>query len=137
MPSPHFHWTDISMDFVTGLPLSQGHDTILVVTCRDSKECHYIPCRAGDEGTSSETTAQLLIDNVWRLHGLPLSIVSDRGTQFTSAVWKQFCSQLRLSSALSWALSTSFNPQTDGQTQPANADLATYLRMFVNHLQDD
>ena len=79
LPIPVQRWTDISMDFITGLPDSEGYNAILTVADTLSKERHYIPCFSGDEGTSAEATAKLLIKWIFRLHGLPSSIVSDRG----------------------------------------------------------
>ena len=64
LPIPQRPWQDISLDFVTGLPLCEGLNAILVVTCRLTKERHYIPCFAGDEGTTAEATAQLLLKHV-------------------------------------------------------------------------
>jgi transposase InsO family protein len=105
------------MDFITGLPLStEGFNTILTVVDRLSKERHYIPCTAGEEGTSAEETAKLFLRWVYRTHGLPDSIVSDRGTQFVSLLWKSLCARLGISNKLS----TAYHPQTDGQTERAN-----------------
>ena len=72
-------WTHISVDFITKLPLAQGYDSILVVVDRLTKMVHFIPTT---EKTSAEGLAQLFRDNVWKLHGLPKSIISDRGPQF-------------------------------------------------------
>jgi hypothetical protein len=70
-------WKDMSVDFITGLPLStEGFNTILTAIDRSSKERHYIPCAAGEEGTSAEETAKLFLRWVYRTHGLPDSIVS-------------------------------------------------------------
>ncbi|ETN72937.1 hypothetical protein NECAME_18601, partial [Necator americanus] len=76
LPIPHRAWEDISMDFVVGLPWSKQCNAILVVTCRLTKMRHLIPCR---DTTTAKDLAQLYIDNVFRLHGIPKSIVSDRG----------------------------------------------------------
>jgi len=67
------------MDFVTGLPLCEDMDAILMVVDRLSKERYYIPCKAGDEGTTSEQTAKLLYKYVWKYYGLCNTIISDRG----------------------------------------------------------
>jgi len=98
------------MDFVTGLPLCEGMDAILMVVARLSKERHYIACKAGDEKTTSEQTAKLLYKHVWKHHGLCDTIISDRGPQFVSTVYKQLCDILRIKAKLS----TAFHPQTDG-----------------------
>ena len=68
------------MDFVTGLLLYQGMNAILNVTDRLTKERYYIPYHSGDDGTTAEETANLFVRKVWKLHSLPQSIVSDRGS---------------------------------------------------------
>ena len=83
---PEQRWQDISIDFITGLPLSEGHNAILTVVDRLSKERHYIPYTAGEEGTSAEETVKLLLQWVYRTHGLSSSIISDRGPQFVSMI---------------------------------------------------
>ena len=110
LPVPQQRWQDLTTDFITGLPLSEGFDAIWVVVCRLSKERHYVPCTASDEGTSAESTAMMLIREVFRLHRLPASIISDRGPQFIATVWKSFCKRLGISAKLS----TAFHPKTDG-----------------------
>ena len=79
MPIPQQPWQDLSLDFVTGLPTDQGQDTILVVVCRLTKERHYIPCSGADSGTTAEATARLFVQHIIRLHGLPDTVISDRG----------------------------------------------------------
>ena len=79
LPVPDHTWQDISMDFVVGLPKSQGFDAIWVVVKRLSKQRHFVPCMTT---LDVEGLARLFNDNVFRLHGLPDSIVSDRGPQF-------------------------------------------------------
>jgi len=133
LPIPDRPWLDIAMDFVTGLPLCEGMDAVLMVVDRLSKERHYIACKAGDEGTTSEQTAQLMYRHVWKHHGLSDTITSDRGPQFTSAVHKQLCDILGIKAKLS----TAFHPQTDGQSEISNAEMERYLRTFVNEYQDN
>ncbi len=72
------------MDFIVGLPESHSCNTILVVVDRLSKERHYIIYIDKDNGTSTENTAKILIEHVWKYYRLPTSVISDRGTQFTS-----------------------------------------------------
>ena len=67
------------MDFVTGLPKCELKNTILMVVDWLAKERVYIPCLDQDEGTNAEATAKMLLHNVWQKHGLPLSVVSNRG----------------------------------------------------------
>jgi len=80
---PEKPWMHISADFITKLPLAQGYDSILVVFDRLTKMVHFIPTI---EKTSAEGLAQLFRDNVWKLHRLPESIISDRGPQFTAGL---------------------------------------------------
>ena len=121
------------MDFITGLPKSEGYNAICTIVDRATKERHYVPCHWGDQGTSAEATAWLLIWNVFRLHGLPESIVSDRGTQFVSILWKAFCTKLGIKANLS----TAYHPETDGQSERANQDVKQSLRVYCNYIQDD
>jgi hypothetical protein len=81
LPIPDGPWKDLSMDFVTRLPWSDGYNAILVVTCQLTKMRHLIQCR---DTTTAEQLAELFLEHLFRLHGLPRSIVSDRGTQFVA-----------------------------------------------------
>jgi len=80
---PEKPWTHISADFITKLSLAQGYDSILVVVNRLTKMVHFIPTM---EKTLAEGLAQLFRDNVWKLHGLSESIISDRGPQFAAGL---------------------------------------------------
>lgn len=91
LSTPHRPWSHISLDFVTGLPHSSGKSVILTIIDRFSKAAHFVPLT---KLPSASDTAQALIENVFWLHGIPLDIVSDRGPQFTSQVWRTFCSYL-------------------------------------------
>ena len=94
----------------------------------------FIACCADSEGgTSAENTASFLLQNVWKLHGLPSTIVSDRGTQFTSEMWRHLCRMLEINCKLS----TAFHPETDGQTEIVNSEMERYIRTYVNYHQDD
>lgn len=118
---PSRPWSHIALDFVTGLPPSQGKTTILTIVDRFSKAAHFI---ALPKLPTAKETADLLVNHVVRLHGIPLDIVSDRGPQFTSHVWKAFCQSL----GASVSLSSGFHPQTNGQTERTNQDLESALR---------
>lgn len=124
-------WSSISMDFITQLPKTKsGHDAILVFVDRLTKMVHFaqttVQCTAAD-------TAKLFIHHVVRLHGVPLSIVSDIDSRFTSRFWQ--ASVPFLGTKLS--MSTAFHPQTDGQTERVNKVLEDTIRHYVNPRQDD
>lgn len=121
LPVPKRPWSHIAVDFVTGLPPSQGNTVILTVVDRFSKAAHFI---ALPKLPTAKETADCITNNVFRLHGIPLDIVSDRGTQFTSQVWRSFCEGL----GATVSLTSGFHPQTNGQTERANQDLETALR---------
>jgi transposase InsO family protein len=80
-----------------------------------------------------EGLAELFLTNIFRLHGLPETVVSDRGPQFASRFWKHLCHALKIEPRLS----TAFHPETDGQTERVNAIMEQYLRAYVNYQQDD
>jgi transposase InsO family protein len=91
---------------------------------------HLIPYHITDD---ADKLAMLFITYVWKLHGLPESIISDRGSLFKSEFWKRLCKRLRIDALLSIA----FHSETDGQTEIVNAALKTFLRCYVNYYQDD
>jgi hypothetical protein len=118
------------MDFITDLPKSEGYDTILVVIDRLTKMSHFIPC---SKDLDARQFANLFMKEIVRLHGLPHDIITDRGTLFTSDLWKETTGKL----GIERRLSTAFHPQTDGQTERTNAILEQYLRAYINYQQDD
>ena len=91
---------------------------------------HFIPCR---DTCTAEQLAGLFARHVFRLHRLPESIISDRGTHFTAKFWCARCNIL----GIELLLSTPFHPKTDGQTERMNAILEQYLRAYISYLQDD
>jgi len=113
-------WTHLTVDFITKLLIVAGKDAILVVCNWLSKMTHFV---ATIEGTSAEGLARLFRDNVWKLHGLPKSVVSDRGPQFAVELTKELNRMLEIETKLS----TVFHPQTDGQTERMNQELEQYL----------
>ena len=130
LPTPQRSWQDISMDFITHLPKSGPYDAILVIVDRLTKMKHFLRCR----GTcDAERVARLYTKHVWKIHGLPKTIVSDRGPQFVSKFWTHLTRRLGIRALLS----TAYHPETDGQTERANAFLEQYLRVYVSYLQDD
>jgi len=126
---PEKPWSHISADFITKLLLAQGYDSILLVVDRLTKMVHFIPTT---EKTTAEGLARLFRDNVWKLHSLPESIISDRGPQFAAGVMRELNAILGINSKLS----TAFHPQTDRQTERMNQELEQYLRMFIDHHQE-
>ncbi|XP_050924947.1 uncharacterized protein LOC108874699 [Lates calcarifer] len=126
LPIPHRPWSHIAVDFVTGLPPSDGNNTILTVIDRFSKSVHFIPL---SKLPSALETANLLIQHVFRLHGIPQDIVSDRGPQFSSRVWQAFCRAVGATASLS----SGYHPQTNGQTERANQDLEAALRCVASN----
>jgi transposase InsO family protein len=130
LPIPDGPWKSLSMDHIVDLPVSDGYDCILVVADRFTKMAHFIRSRKTD---TARTLAQQFLDNVFRLHGLPKDIVSDRGTLFTSQWWTEFLSLLDVKPNLS----TAFHPQSDGQTERINQTVELHLRLYCDYLQDD
>jgi len=127
---PERLWQHISVDFITKLLVSKGHDSILVVCDRFSKMLHFV---ATTEKMMAEGLARLFRDNVWKLHGLLESVISDRGPQFAAGMMKELNKMLGIETKLSMA----YHPETDGQTERTNQELEQYLRMYVNHRQNN
>ncbi|KAI0994621.1 hypothetical protein K3495_g13560 [Podosphaera aphanis] len=130
LPIARQPWQEISMDFVTGLPLSEGYDAIMVVVDRLTKMRHLIPCHTT---VNSKDVAILYLNNVWKIHGLPTHVTSDRRTQFTANFWKNLCKHLGIQARMS----TAFHPETNGQTERFNAVMEQYLRSYISYQQDD
>jgi len=108
------------VDFIIKLPVVARKDAILVVYDRLSKMTHFV---ATTEGTLAEGLARLFRDNIWKLHELPESVVSDRGPQFVAKLTKELNRMLEIEMRLSMM----FHPQTDGQTEQMNQELKQYL----------
>ncbi|CAJ2633781.1 unnamed protein product [Trifolium pratense] len=122
---PEWKWEDIAMDFVTGLPRTQkGYDSVWVIIDRLTKSAHFLPVKT--TYTASQY-AKLYLEEIVSLHGVPVSIISDRGAQFTAQFWKSF--QSALGTRLN--LSTAFHPQTDGQSERTIQILEDMLRACV------
>ncbi|KAG1957249.1 retrotransposable element [Pimephales promelas] len=114
LPVPSRPWSHIALDFITALPPSQGNTVVLTVVDRFSKATHFIPL---PKLPSAKETALIVVDHVFRIHGLPTDVVSDRGPQFVSKFGKSF---------------VGFHPQSNGQTERANQDLERVLRCLVS-----
>jgi len=123
-------WQHILVDFITKLLVSKGHDSILVVCDRFSKMSHFV---VTIEKMMAEGLVRLFRDNVWKLHRLPESVISDRGPQFAARMTKELNKML----GIEMKLSTAYHPETDRQTERTNQELEQYLRMYVNHRQNN
>jgi hypothetical protein len=124
---PTWKWDDISMDFIVGLPLTaRKKDSIWVIMDRLTKTAHFI---AVHTTYSVQQYAELYMDQIVRLHGIPKNIISDRGTQFVARFWEQLheCLGTKL------IRSSSYHPQTDGQTERINQILEDMLRASILH----
>lgn len=130
LPIPSRPWKDISMDFISGFPESNGYDAILVVVDRFSKMVHLIPCV---KTLNAEGLCDLVVHNVVRYHGLPDTVVSDRGPQFVSEFWRTILNLF----GVKRSLTSGAHPEGNGQAEKMNQNLLQYLICFVNYLQDD
>ena len=133
LPIPERYFQDISVDFITPLPKcmrnGKAYKHIMVIVDRLSKKKRFVALYSLDV----EAVVQAFIEWVWREEGYPSTIVSDRGTQFVAHFWRRLCKRIGTNPKLS----TAWHPETDGQTEIANADLKAYLRAFVNYNQDN
>lgn len=129
LPIPDSKWTHLSMDFITNLPETlNGDDAIFVVVDRLTKQAHFIVCKTT---ATAKDIAQLFIEQVWRLHGIPKNIVSDRDSKFISKFWEELMRML----GIQRTLSSAYHPETDGQTERTNRSLEQILRHFCAHQQ--
>ena len=114
----------VTCDFITDLPPSNGYDSIMIMVDHGlTKGVVYTPCTKKIDALG---TAQLFIDHIWKRFGLPDTIISDRGLQFASKVFQETCKLLKIDHRMS----TTYHPQTDGETERVNQELETYLRIF-------
>jgi len=124
---PNVRWAHIGMDFITQLPkTSSGYDSIFVVVDKLSKRAHFIPTTTT---VNAAQVADLFYKHVFKHHGMPLKIVSDRDSKFTGKFWQSLFK--KLGSRL--AMSTAFRPQTDGQVERTNKTLEELLRCFSDN----
>ena len=128
---PGGKWEQVSMDFITALPLtSRGHNMILTVVDTFSKMTHLIPCH---NTLNAHGTASLLWQHVFCKHGVPKRLISDRDPRWNNEVFQELMKLL----SVTHNMSTAHHPQTDGQTERMNRVVEEMLRHYVNERQDD
>ena len=128
---PSDRWESISMDFITQLPPTKSHfDAITVFVDRLTKRAHFAPCKTTDKAPD---VANIFLREIFRQHGLPQSIVSDRDSKFTSKFWQALSKVLRMD----LKMSSSYHPETDGQTERMNRTLEDMLRHYTSYRQDN
>ena len=130
LPVPDLPWQDVSCDFITDLPMSNSFDALYVVKDRLSKMIHIVPTY---KTVSAEDTAVLYLHHIFKYHGWPKRLISDRGPQFVSDFFQSFMKLLNAKVHLSSA----YHPETDGSTEIANAIIEQYIRVFCSYQQDD
>jgi hypothetical protein len=112
------------MDFIEALLRSEGKDTILVVVDKLTKYAHFIPL---SHPFTTKTIVQIFLDNVLKLHGLPLAIIIDRDRIFTSQLWQDLFKSLNVK----LRFNSAYHPQTDGQYERVNQCLENYSRCMA------
>ena len=126
LPIPNRPWESIAMDFIFGLPRTQtGNDGIWTIICRFSKHAHFIPVR---KTIKPNHMAKIFMQNIFKYHGMPASIVSDRDPRMTSLFWKGLFENMDTT----LKFSSSFHPQTDGQSEEANSTVLDLLKCYVS-----
>ncbi|QRW22121.1 Retrotransposable element Tf2 protein [Rhizoctonia solani] len=125
---PPYPFHTISYNFITGFPKSQGHNAILVVIDSFSKFGHFIPT---SKKVTSKGLADLFVTHIWKLHGLPIKTISDRGTTFT----RKFLWALYQRLGIKPSFSSAYHPESNGQTERVNQFIEFYLRSYIaaNH----
>src|SRR3954469_17224710 len=123
-------WQIISVDIIGELPESQGFNAIFVIVDCFSKQIHAIPINMS---LTAEGYARIFRDHVFKLHGIPEKVISDRGPQFVS----KFIQSLYQMLEVTGNPSTAWHPQTDGQTERVNQEIERYLQIYINHHQTD
>ena len=130
LPIPTKPWTDISVNFITGLPLSNNFDSICTIVDHFSKAVVLIPCI---KQISSKDLAKLFRDYIWCVHGLCSTIVSDQGSQFTSKFIQDLCQLL----GIKQKLFITYHLQTNEQTEHLNREIKHYLHAYMTKQQED
>lgn len=128
-------WKHYAMDFITDLPISKDekgneYDSVLVIVDRFTKYVQYVPTT---KTITSRALAEVIKTKCFLKVGQPTTLITDRGSVFTSQYWSDLCFYLRVDHRFS----TAFHPQTDGQTERQNQTLETFLRMYLNYQQNN
>jgi len=126
-------WQDIAMNFITELSLSKNYNVICTIICRLFKERHYVFCHWKDDDISIEETVWIMLWNVYWLHDLLSSIVSNRDFQFILIMWQSLCKRLKIKVNLL----TVYHSEIDDQLKRANQDVERELRTYCNYMQND
>jgi hypothetical protein len=125
LPVPEWKWETISLDFITGFPKTQKHnDSIMVVIDKLSKSAHFNPVKSTFKVIK---TVEIFMKEIFRLHGIPKMVISDRDIKFTSSFWKKLFAGINTN----LNFSTSYHPQMDGQTESTNQIIEDMLRMYI------
>ena len=127
---PQRPWQEISIDIIGPLPRSNGMDAIVVIVDQFTK---MIQLKATMMNISSEGIARIYRNKIWKLHGVPKKVLSNRGPQFTS----RFMEELTKALGTKRMLSMAYHPQSDGQTERINQEIETFLQHYINYQQDD
>ena len=125
LPIPDHAWKVATMDFIDGLPTSGKFNCILMVVDKFTCYAHFLPL---SHPFTSAKVAHSYLENVYKLHGLPAAIISDRDPVFTNTFWRELFKY----AGTELRMSTSNHPQMDGQTKRVNQCIETYLRCFVH-----
>jgi hypothetical protein len=126
-------WTDIIWVFVTELFDSRDYIVILMIVDKLSKMHHYISCTTNENETTIKETTKLFIQYVWKLHELSTTMIFNKDSQFISLIWNMMCKMLKIKIKLFIA----FHSQTNEQNEIFNQKIKRYLRVYVNHQQND
>jgi transposase InsO family protein len=126
---PSQPWTHIATDFITDLPESSGCRNLLVVVDRFTKMAHFIPIQKRE----AASVARAYLNNVWKYHGFPEDVVSDRDATFTSQHFTNLYDYL----AITRSMSTAYHPQSDGQMERMNQVIEAYVRSYCNFEKND
>ena len=126
-------WNDIAMNFITELSLSEDYNVICTIIYHLIKERHYVLCHWRDNDISVKETIWIMLWNVYWLHDLFSSIVSNRDFQFILTMWKSLCKRLRITASLF----TVYHFEINDQSKRVNQDVECELRIYCNYMQND